>query len=458
MEMVTIAPFGDLLRRHRVAAGLSQEALAERAGLSARAISDIERGLRRAPYRATVELLSRALGLSPAEYAALEGTAARRRGPRTAPPVSSSSELPILLTPLIGREQEVATAVSLLRRAGVRLLTLTGAGGTGKTRVGLEVAAEVAGDFADGVAFVRLASVSDPRLVLPAVARTLGLDDIPGRPWPERLVDVLRDKHLLLVLDNLEHLLAAAPSVAELLKRCPRLAVLATSRAPLRVSGERELQLPPASPGRGDGAPGVPRRYTAVELSRERVEANASDFALTRAATSPVTEIARRLDRLLVSIGLPDTGVCQPSPDAQVEHVEQALFHRNGDAQDLPSRKRALRDTIAWTCFLLSELEKGRLRRRSDIAEWLRVFGDLAAALVHPRRAAGEWGAGEPTPEAIEAKLPEACRALHARWVNAVGIEFGEDDVNASHQEGFRLASDAPVAPALDRTSAPPNR
>ena len=251
-EASTSAPFGAHLRRHRRAAGLTQAELAERAGLSVRGISDLERGARRAPYQETVARLADALGLADEERAAF--LAAARRGAHLllapfseagAPSLHTtlpaarhpSHNLPIPPTPLLGREREVAAVLALLRHEAVRLVTLTGPAGVGKTRLALEVATALADAVDDGVWFVRLAPVSDPDLVIPTIARTLGMQEAGITPIQMVLRESLRTRRLLLLLDNCEQVAEAAPEVAELLASSPGLMVLATSRAPLRLRG-----------------------------------------------------------------------------------------------------------------------------------------------------------------------------------------------------------------------------
>jgi transcriptional regulator with XRE-family HTH domain len=240
------APFGTQLRRLRGAAGLTQEELASRSGLSAIAVSSLERGARKRPYPHTVRSLADALGLSEDERASLLAAVPKRKA--TAPEISSAQgpNLPSPPTPLVGRQRELREIRGLiLAGTGVRLLTLTGPGGVGKTRLAVEVARENEDRFTDGAAFVGLASLPEPSLVAPEVLRSLGLREAEDRTPSETLQYHLRERRLLLVLDNLEHLLEAAVEVAGLLEGCPGIVVLATSRAPLRVRGEQEYPVAP---------------------------------------------------------------------------------------------------------------------------------------------------------------------------------------------------------------------
>lgn len=238
------APFGARLRQLREAAGLTQEELAWRAGLTAKAISVLERGERKRPFPHTVRAIAHALELSGNDRASLlaavpkRGSAPSSRASTTV----SKSNLPTPSTPLLGRERELVEISNYLPE--VRLLTLTGTGGVGKTRLAVQAARDSAELFPDGTIFVALAPLGDSALVVPTVAQSLGLREAEGQPPPETLRAYLREKRLLLVLDNFEHVLEAAPEVANLIETCPRVSVLVTSRAPLRVRGEQEYPVP----------------------------------------------------------------------------------------------------------------------------------------------------------------------------------------------------------------------
>ena len=260
------ASFAALLKRQRLAAGLTQEALAERAGLSAKAVSDLERDPGRSPRLGTVTLLADALGAGPEQRAELLAAArpAQPAGPDgkagAAAGVRGTARraMPRPLTPLIGRAGVTAAVVKLLRRGDTQLLTLTGPGGVGKTRLAIEVADRVAGDFADGAVFVDLAPLRDPGLVLGAIAQRLGVDERDATPLPDLLAVSLRGRRLLVLLDNFEHLLPARDAVLALLEACPDLVMLVTSRVALQVRGGRDYPVAPlVLPGCGRPAGGA---------------------------------------------------------------------------------------------------------------------------------------------------------------------------------------------------------
>ena len=269
-------------------------------------------------------------------------------------PDVSSGSLPRPLTSFIGRERELALARRLL--AGSYLVTLTGPGGSGKTRLCIALAAEVAGDYPDGVYFVPLAPVRDPGLVPSTIAQSLGLQDARDRPLMDHLISQLRERKVLLVLDNFEHLLAAAPAVARLLRETSALRILASSRSSLRVSGEQECPVPPlAVPDpRTRPTPEGLATCESVRLFAERAAAVAPDFAVNEGNASAIAQIARRLDGLPLAIELAAARVKLLPPEAILARLEHSLSLLTGGSRDLPDRQQTLRATIAWSYDLLT--------------------------------------------------------------------------------------------------------
>jgi predicted ATPase/class 3 adenylate cyclase len=263
---------------------------------------------------------------------------------------SKRTNLPAQPTPLIGRDRELAELEALLGRADVRLVTLTGPGGTGKTRLGLQIGAESVDAFEAGVFFVPLAPVREPALVLPLIAQTLGLREQPGQTIEETLGEFLQEKELLLLLDNLEQLVDVAPRLAELLAGAPLLKVLATSRSPLRLVAEQQYPLETMVDD------------DALELFLARARAVRPDFALN-GQQSTVAEICRRLDNLPLAIELAASRVRAVSPDAILSRLEKRLKLLTGGARELPERQQTLRAAIDWSYDLLSEDERRLFRR-----------------------------------------------------------------------------------------------
>ena len=275
------------------------------------------------------------------------------------------NNLPIQATPLIGRERAIRAVADLLARDDVRLVTLTGPGGIGKTRVGLQVAAELVGAYDDGVYLVELAPISDPGLVAPRIAQVLGLTDTPGRPLVDVLVERLRGRRVLLVLDNFEQVLAAATVVDDLIRRCPTVTILVTSRAPLQLRGEHEFPVPPLAlpdAGRPVG-PDALSHYEAVALFIERATAIRPDFAVTNANAPAVAEVCARLDGLPLAIELAAARTRLLPPEALLARLGHTLDLLGGGRRDLPPRQRTLRSAIAWSYDLLRAPEQQLFRR-----------------------------------------------------------------------------------------------
>jgi predicted ATPase/DNA-binding XRE family transcriptional regulator len=365
---------GRLLRRHRAASGLTQEELAERAGISARTVSDVERGLRTSVYRDTAERLARALGLKDEVRVEFEAIA-RGRPTRALSQTSSAAVeartlesigVPAQLTRLIGREGELDAVLSALRSPEIRLLTLTGPGGVGKTRLAVEAASKAADDFANGVSFVPLGDNHDPELVASIVARAVGLRQARD-PLDETLVQHLQNKQTLLVLDTFEHLLDAAPLVGSLLEACPRLTALVTSRAALNLRGEHEIIVPPLElPDdpqhvRGDEL----HQYASTALFLERAQGLKSDTGIEDAAGPLVAETCHRLDGLPLAIELAAARVKHLALEGLRDHLDYRLRVLIGGPRDLPPRQRAMRDTVAWSYDLLERNEQALFRRLS---------------------------------------------------------------------------------------------
>ncbi|MGA3029691.1 MAG: adenylate/guanylate cyclase domain-containing protein [Candidatus Limnocylindrales bacterium] len=268
---------------------------------------------------------------------------------------AAPNNLPTQLTSFVGRGREVAEAKRLL--GTTRLLTLTGPGGTGKTRLGLQLAADSISDFADGVFFVPLSPIEDSDLVAPAILVALGLRESPNDPPANKLIEYLRDRHLLLIVDNFEQVMPAARLIGDLLKASPRLNVVVTSRATLHIYGEREYAVPPLTLPQPGAAidPASVSQYEAVALFIQRAAAVRPDFQITAANAPAVAEICSRLDGLPLAIELAAARVKLLPPQALLARLGQRLEALEAGSRDLPARQRTLRGAIAWSHDLLDE-------------------------------------------------------------------------------------------------------
>ena len=364
-RQTALLAFGHHLKRLRVSADLTQEELAERAGVSARLISDLERGTIHRPRRDTVQLLADGLRLRGSER---DTFVALARGQPVTPvdaPVSSSYSLPRPPTPIVGRRQELATALALLLDPEVDLLTLIGTGGVGKTRLALEIGSRAIEAIPHGAAFVDLAPVRTPELVLAAIARALKVQADPEVPLRQSVVDFMQGKRLLLILDNFEHVLVAAPVVADLLAACRELTILATSRKPLHIRAEHQFPVGPLTLPDLDKVlrPAELVEVPAVELFVRRAQAANRDFSLSTENARTIAEITVRLDGLPLAIELAATRANVLSPAALLAHLERRLPLLTRGFQDLPERQQALRATLDWSHDLLTTAEQTLFRR-----------------------------------------------------------------------------------------------
>src|SRR5438067_9139270 len=275
--------------------------------------------------------------------------------------------LPVSLTKLVGREHEVQSIHALLLRPDVRLLTLTGTAGVGKTRLAFEVARELVHDFADGVHFVSLAPISDPALVIPTIAHSMGLMESGSQPVLELLKISQRDKQRLLALDNFEQVVSAAPQLVDLLTACSKLKLLATSREVLHVRGEQEFAVPPLAVPDLKRLPDLVAlsQYEAVALFISRAQAVQPDFQVTATNARTIAEICMRLDGLPLAIELAAARMKLLPPQALLARLDQRLAVLTGASRDVPARQQTLRNTIAWSYNLLDAVEQRLFRRLS---------------------------------------------------------------------------------------------
>jgi predicted ATPase/transcriptional regulator with XRE-family HTH domain len=353
------SPFGRLLRQYRLAAGLTQEALAERARVSAQGVSALERGLRSTPQRETLELLADALDLGPQDRAALAASAARPsqpRAPRTSRPADTGrGALPVTFTSLHGREDEITGLVAALPEQ--RLITLSGTGGVGKTRIAIEAARIAADKFADGVAFVELGAIGEGALVAHRTAEAIGAP-LDASHLPDAIVAALRSRHLLLILDTCEHVLASVAELVEaILERTEHVHVLLTSRQAAGIAGE------------------VVRRVVslgethAVALFATRARAASDAFRLTDDNASQVVEICRRLDGIPLAIELVAPMVTMLSAAeiaGMLRNRLRVIVTPRGRTQ---KRQQTMEAVLNWSYELLDDRARTLFRRLGVFAD-----------------------------------------------------------------------------------------
>jgi len=355
--------FGAMLKRFRLAAGLSQESLAERASLSTRAISDLERGINRTPRHDTFELLINALSLSVQQRDALRDAAhpAMAPGPEERP-ASVSSRLPLASTRFIGREAELAQIEDYLNDPDCRLLTLIGPGGVGKTRLAYQAAVSKAGDFASGVCVVPLAGVASPEYLLSTLAERLKLQLYGSADQKAQVLEYLREKRQLLVLDNCEHLLDGIEVLDEILAVAPGVKILATSRERLNLQGEWLLPVQGLPFPRNESEPGA-ETYSAVQLFVQSARRGGPGFQL--ADVKDVARICKLVEGLPLAIELAACWVHQ-MPGARIaEQIQRDLDFLSTNLRDVPERHRSTRALFEHSWRLLSGDEQAVLRKLS---------------------------------------------------------------------------------------------
>jgi predicted ATPase/DNA-binding CsgD family transcriptional regulator len=297
-------------------------------------------------------------------------------------------DLPLQRSPLIGRKQEIERICSLLQQAEVRILTLTGTGGIGKTRLSLQVAVELTDSFADGIYFIPLASIRDPELVMPTIAQTLGIKGAREESYLSLLKAYLREKHALLLLDNFEHILTAAPAIAELLTTCFHLKLLLTSRAPLHIDGEYEFHVPPLAIPDLKHLPTIEAlaNFAAIVLFLQRAQMIKPDFQINATNARFIAEICVRLDGLPLAIELAAARCKLLPPQALLSRLERRLAVLTQGGRDAPLRHQTLRNTLDWSYDLLNEDEKWFFRHLAIFIGGchLAVFEELCKLLDGP--------------------------------------------------------------------------
>jgi predicted ATPase/transcriptional regulator with XRE-family HTH domain len=394
--------FGYWLSRQRKALDLTQHALADLVGYSVATLKKIEADERR-PSRQMAEQLADYLGI-PDDQRAIFIECARGLRPMDRMPLTREmvpgpnaprpSNLPTPLTPLIGREAEAAAVKRYISLPGTRLLTLTGPPGIGKTRLSIQVASELCPDFDEGIYFIPLAPLTTPDLVPRALSQILGINESEERSLVSALINYIQSKPMLLVLDNFEHLLAAAPILVEVLQACPRLKILATSRSALNVSGEHQYPVSPLLLPDTEGHLSLETlaEYPSIILYVNRAQATDPYFTLTEANAYAVAEICSKLDGLPLAIELAAAHTRLLKPQELLTRLNHRLSLLSGGPTDLPPRQRTLRAAIRWSYDLLDNREQIIFSR---LAVFLGGWTLEAAEAITMQREEHPEGAGD---------------------------------------------------------------
>jgi predicted ATPase/DNA-binding XRE family transcriptional regulator len=355
--MTAINSFGELLQGYRKRAGLTQEALAERANVSKRTIGDLECGVATKPHKHTASRLAEALELSSRELSLFLQTGERKhvREP------SLVSRFPLLRTPLVGREAECTSIKMLLLQSTTRLVTLTGSAGVGKTQLGLSVATDIAAETTYKSVFISLAAITAPQQVLSEIARTFGISERNDQSIKTQLIQFFHTRRLLLLLDNFEQVIDAALDLAELLDSCPRLKILVTSRTLLRLSHERGVAVPPLTLPDSTHLPPLDElaQIGAVALFLHYAKRMVPHFSLTATNAASIAAICVRLDGLPLALELaaPLLKLFSPQTLLQRLYTRHTLKLEQG-TRDLPSRQQTIRNALLWSYQLLSSDEQ----------------------------------------------------------------------------------------------------